>query len=249
LYPLSHRPGARHVKKAGAGRIRAAHAWRAACLVFMCAVLLAEHGCANERNQAVRKAFASWEGPYALFVSKAEFTMYVYGRGLDVVERYKVAVGLNPDSMAKLCADDDRTPEGEYKILEIWSMDAAPDSPSYRKMARYNQIYFRAKDGHYRYGQPSADLGDNVYGPRFYLLDYPNERDRERYETALRDGKIPAVRGKPSLIGHGIAIHGNNDEASIGHNATSGCVRMYNRDIVQLERYIQVGTPVIISAR
>jgi len=231
------------------GRSRAARARRFVRIVLLCAALLAGSGCASERDQAVRNIFELWEGPYALFVSKSEFTMYVYGRDLSVVERYKVAVGLNPDTLAKLCADDDRTPEGEYRILEIWSMDAAPDSPSYRKMARYNQVYFRAKDGHYRYGQPSVDLGDNVYGPRFYLLDYPNGKDRARYEAALKEGKIPVVRGKPSLIGHGIAIHGNNDEASIGHNATSGCVRMYNRDIVQLERYIQVGTPVIISAR
>jgi murein L,D-transpeptidase YafK len=217
--------------------------------LFTAGLLIVLAGCARERETAVRQMFATWNGTHVLFVAKSEYTLYVFDRTIAVVDKYKVALGLNPDNAAKICQDDDRTPEGSYRILEIWSMDAAPDSPSYRKLARYNQLFFRARDGHYRHGKPDVDLGDNVYGPRYYLLDYPNEHDRARYAQALNEGKIPVAHGRISSIGHGIALHGNNDEESIGHNASSGCVRMYNRDIVSLEKYVQVGTPVIISAR
>ena len=47
-------------------------------------------------------------------------------------------------------------------------------------------------------------------------------------------------------IGGGIAIHGNNDPDSIGHLATSGCIRMLNDDVIELEQFIQIGTPVYI---
>nr|HPJ39838.1 L,D-transpeptidase [Spirochaetota bacterium] len=95
-------------------------------------------------------------------------------------------------------------------------------------------------------GKRNEDLGDNAYGPRFFLLDYPGPHDRARYRNAVREGRVPVENGVPRPIGHGIAIHGNCDMRSIGHLATSGCVRMYNNDIVELEQYIQLGTPVII---
>ena len=92
------------------------------------------------------------------------------------------------------------------------------------------------------------DLGDNAYGPRFYGLDYPNEEDRKRYRKALRSNDLPEKKdGQAPGIGWGIGIHGNNDERSIGNLSSNGCIRMYNRDIVEIEQYIQMGTPVIIS--
>jgi hypothetical protein len=94
-----------------------------------------------------------------------------------------------------------------------------------------------------------VDLGDNAYGPRYYLLDFPTRQDILLYRQAVADGRIPKLNGKPAPIGSGIAIHGNNDEASVGQLASSGCVRMFNRDIIELEKYIQIHTPVIISRR
>ena len=41
-------------------------------------------------------------------------------------------------------------------------------------------------------------------------------------------------------------IHGTNDPGSIGSRASHGCVRMWNRDVVELYRLVQVGTPVDI---
>ncbi len=209
--------------------------------------LCAPYACGKDREDAVRDAFANYRGRHLLYVIKAERRLYVYNRDCEIVARYKIAYGLNPDGKNKLYAGDNRTPEGKYKIVEILSMDASPGTAAYNNLKRMNEIYFRARDGHYRYGKPSIDLGDNAYGPRYYLLDYPTGRDRLRYQRALRKGLIPRRRGAYESIGSGIAIHGNNDEASVGFPASSGCVRMYNLDIIDLEKYIQLGTPVIIS--
>jgi lipoprotein-anchoring transpeptidase ErfK/SrfK len=42
------------------------------------------------------------------------------------------------------------------------------------------------------------------------------------------------------------AIHGTNDPGSIGRFVSHGCIRMYNRDIVDLYGRVPVGTPVYV---
>lgn len=41
-------------------------------------------------------------------------------------------------------------------------------------------------------------------------------------------------------------IHGTNDPSSIGKLVSHGCIRMYNRDVLELERQVPIGTPVTI---
>ena len=43
-----------------------------------------------------------------------------------------------------------------------------------------------------------------------------------------------------------IAIHGTNRPGSIGSYASYGCIRMHNRDIVDLYGRVRVGTPVLM---
>jgi lipoprotein-anchoring transpeptidase ErfK/SrfK len=50
-----------------------------------------------------------------------------------------------------------------------------------------------------------------------------------------------------TLRGGEYAIHGTNRPASIGGFVSYGCIRMYNRDIVELYRMVAVGTPVIVE--
>ncbi|MEP7030011.1 MAG: L,D-transpeptidase [Pseudolabrys sp.] len=50
-----------------------------------------------------------------------------------------------------------------------------------------------------------------------------------------------------TLRGGEYAIHGTNRPASVGGFVSSGCIRMYNRDIVELYRLVAVGTPVIVE--
>lgn len=42
-------------------------------------------------------------------------------------------------------------------------------------------------------------------------------------------------------------IHGTNNPASIGGAVSKGCVRMYNRDVLDLAGKITIGTPVYIT--
>ncbi|TBL75410.1 L,D-transpeptidase [Paenibacillus thalictri] len=50
----------------------------------------------------------------------------------------------------------------------------------------------------------------------------------------------------PGTGGYTYGIHGTNNPYSIGSHASSGCVRMYNRDVEWLFRHIPKGTVVII---
>lgn len=50
-----------------------------------------------------------------------------------------------------------------------------------------------------------------------------------------------------TLSGGEYAIHGTNRPDSIGTAASYGCIRMYNRDIVDLYERVEVGTPVVMT--
>ncbi|MGG1679118.1 L,D-transpeptidase family protein [Neobacillus sp. NRS-1170] len=50
-----------------------------------------------------------------------------------------------------------------------------------------------------------------------------------------------------SLSKQGYGIHGTNDPSSIGKAVSHGCVRMYNRDVLQLADMVPNGTRVVIS--
>jgi lipoprotein-anchoring transpeptidase ErfK/SrfK len=41
-------------------------------------------------------------------------------------------------------------------------------------------------------------------------------------------------------------IHGTNDTSSIGTEASSGCIRMYNGHVVHLAKLVKSGTPVYV---
>jgi len=43
------------------------------------------------------------------------------------------------------------------------------------------------------------------------------------------------------------AIHGTNNEASIGHFVSHGCIRMHNADIEDLYSRVSVGTRVVVT--
>jgi L,D-transpeptidase ErfK/SrfK len=49
-----------------------------------------------------------------------------------------------------------------------------------------------------------------------------------------------------SLSKQGYGIHGTNDPSSIGKAVSHGCVRMHNRDVLQLAEKVPNGTRVII---
>lgn len=50
-----------------------------------------------------------------------------------------------------------------------------------------------------------------------------------------------------SLSRAGYGIHGTNNPSSIGKAVSHGCIRMYNRDVLQLANTVPNGTRVIIE--
>ncbi len=216
---------------------------------FITALLMpALYSCAPAKENAIRNAFRDYSGNYIIYISKKDFTLSVYNKDLKPVKTYRIAYGQNPDLSNKIHTGDNRTPEGVYHINEILSMDAHSSSMSYQKIKSMNKVYFRAKDGHTKFNKNDVDLGDNAFGPRYYGIDYPNESDIKLYNQRVEKKEIKPIKGKIPVIGSGIAIHGNTDELSIGKAASNGCIRMYNNDIVELEDYIRINMPVIISS-
>lgn len=50
-----------------------------------------------------------------------------------------------------------------------------------------------------------------------------------------------------SRSGNVYAIHGNSNPASIGGYVSSGCIRMYNNEVIKLYDKVQIGTPVAVT--
>jgi lipoprotein-anchoring transpeptidase ErfK/SrfK len=44
----------------------------------------------------------------------------------------------------------------------------------------------------------------------------------------------------------GYGIHGTNNPSSIGKNVSHGCIRMYNKDVLELSNLVPIGTTVKI---
>lgn len=68
----------------------------------------------------------------------------------------------------------------------------------------------------------------NAYGPYFFRLYAGADRTKSGKEWK------------------GIGIHGTHDPTSIGKMITEGCIRMHNKDIKALRKFIKIGTPVSI---
>ena len=202
--------------------------------------------CCSNNEDLMISAINKYNKKYLIFINKTDFTLRVFNRKLERVASYSIGYGKNPDKKAKMHVNDDRTPEGEYHITEILSMDVSEESWGYKKLSKMNQVFFKAREGHHKYGKADVDLGRNAYGSRFFSINYPNEADQHRYNEMIKNGTIKKRNEKIPGIGYGIGIHGNTDEASIGFLCSSGCIRMYNNDVIELDKYIQIGTPVII---
>ncbi len=92
----------------------------------------------------------------------------------------------------------------------------------------------------------------------FYIVQIQNS---QKWTHDFRDGKgeiagaygpwflrlyTGADRTKSRKAWKGIGIHGTHDESSIGTQVTEGCIRMKNKDIVELKSLVELYTPVKI---
>ena len=44
-----------------------------------------------------------------------------------------------------------------------------------------------------------------------------------------------------------MAIHGTNQDHLIGKAVSHGCVRMHDKDVLAVSRYVPAGSPVVIE--
>ncbi|TAN04337.1 MAG: L,D-transpeptidase [Rhizobiaceae bacterium] len=74
------------------------------------------------------------------------------------------------------------------------------------------------------------------------------ERAKGRILPAHMEGGIGNPLGARALyLGHTLyRIHGTNAPWTIGHNVSSGCIRMRNQDVVDLFGRVHVGTKVVV---
>ena len=74
------------------------------------------------------------------------------------------------------------------------------------------------------------------------------KRDNPRLPLVIPGGSPKNPMGAAALtLNRGeYAIHGTNNPSSIGTYASYGCIRMHNRDIVDLFERVGVGTPVVV---
>ena len=100
-----------------------------------------------------------------------------------------------------------------------------------------------------------ADVGRKVMWPRWTPPKDMIERSPEK--AKWKDG-MPGGPENPLgaralyLFQNGndtlYRIHGTNEPMSIGKNASSGCIRMLNQDVIELYRRAPVGTRVVVMA-
>ena len=100
-----------------------------------------------------------------------------------------------------------------------------------------------------------ADVGRKVMWPRWTP---PKEMIARSPEKAKWANGMPGGPENPLgaralyLFQNGndtlYRIHGTTDPMSIGHNASSGCIRMINQDVVELYRRVPIGSRVVVLA-
>ncbi len=75
-------------------------------------------------------------------------------------------------------------------------------------------------------------------------------KDYRRYPRVIPGGTNhnPMGAAAMTLSGGGeYAIHGTNNPGSVGHFVSHGCIRMYNRDIMDLYQRASYGTRVVVT--
>jgi len=74
-------------------------------------------------------------------------------------------------------------------------------------------------------------------------------RDNPRLPDYIPGGAPNNPMGAAALTLNGgeYAIHGTNRPGSIGGFVSYGCIRMHNRDIMDLFNRVHVGTPVVVT--
>lgn len=115
-----------------------------------------------------------------------------------------------------------------------------------------------------QYNAGSYSIVINVNNHKLTLYKYGTVQ--KVYPVAVGKPSTPTPRGTFKIIDKAInpggpfgvrwiglnipygdyGIHGTNNPSSIGKNISNGCIRMYNKDVLELSKIVNIGTVVRI---
>lgn len=98
------------------------------------------------------------------------------------------------------------------------------------------------------------------------LVLFRNGKAFKSYKVAVGKPSSPTPKGNFKIVNRAVnpggpfgvrwlglnapygdyGIHGTNNPSSIGKNISNGCIRMYNKDVLELSNLVGIGTPVKI---
>lgn len=101
---------------------------------------------------------------------------------------------------------------------------------------------------------------------KYTLTLYKNGILYKSYPVAIGKIATPSIKGTYKIInkainpggpygarwmglnipGGGYGIHGTNNPSSIGQSVSHGCIRMYNKDVIEVYHLVPIGTVVTI---
>ena len=119
------------------------------------------------------------------------------------------------------------------------------------------RLYFVTADGRaYRYPVGVGRSGKQWFGTTSIVSKHirpawspPKEIRGSRPAWVIPSGSPKNPMGAAALVlaDNELAIHGTNNPGSVGGYVSWGCIRMHNRDIMDLYDRVAVGTRVVFS--
>jgi hypothetical protein len=163
--------------------------------------------------------YGDYEFDRFIYVAAKRQKLYMI-EGDEIVKTYTISTAKN--GIGNLSGSF-QTPEGLHKIADKIG-DGLPEN-----------TVIKAK-------QPTAQQVDPVKIPISTTIDIITTRvlHLKGLEENVNTGK-----DKDSYL-RGIFIHGTHEEGLLGSPASKGCIRMGNKDIIELFNSVEVGTFVVI---
>lgn len=161
-----------------------------------------------------------------LIAHKSEYRMNLFAKG-KLLKTYVIALGQEPIG-PKQKQGDNRTPEGDYKIIQKVRGPFSGDYSQYLGVAWMRINY-----------------PNNADAINAYKSGLITESQKNAIISANNSGKEPP---KNTKLGGGIGIHGwyGNWPATDKQNLTWGCISIQNDDLSDLYGRVGCGTRIII---
>jgi lipoprotein-anchoring transpeptidase ErfK/SrfK len=154
-----------------------------------------------------------------IYVAAKRQKMYLIENG-DIISSYSISTAKNGIGSK---VGSKKTPEGLHRIAEKVGEGIPQNTIIRQKVA-------------------TDEKAEIVLTPKWTNLDLITTR--VFHLTGMENGKN-AGEGCDSYK-RGIFIHGTHEEGLLGKPASKGCVRMANKDVIELFENVEVGTFVVI---